>query len=87
MTYTPPSTYVVGYLGGMRFFARQEYYRDLVQSMKDKTCVEFIDVDGEHGTVNGIMIESVFLSSPDSRRDRDIFEETLKSDSDKEPWK
>lgn len=87
MTYIPPSNYVVGYLGGMKFFAKYECYGKIRRAMMNNECVEFIDVDGEPCTVNGFLIEGIFASTEQTRKDRHTFEETLKSNDEKEPWK
>jgi len=85
-----PTTYVFGWIGSAKFHAKVEFYEDIVQGMRDGSVVEIIDVDDERGAFNCAHVDSVYISTPDSREaSRAFFEQENEDYGDgekKEPW-
>ncbi|MEE8607936.1 MAG: hypothetical protein V3S55_10035 [Nitrospiraceae bacterium] len=79
------STFVVGFVNGVRFYARAEFFQDLRSAMMDKTCVDFIDVDGEPGVANGKWLDAIYLSSPESRERKRAHDKAMEDEAPEEP--
>lgn len=91
MTYTPPTTYLFGWIASAKFHARIEHWEDFVSAMKKKEVIEFIDVDGERSVINAKYIDSIYISTPESRENSRAFfkweEEENPPEEKDEPWK
>lgn len=81
------SIFVVGFVSGVRFFAKAECFGDLRNAMVNKTCTDFVDVDGEPGVSNGRWLETLYLSSPESRERKRAHDKALDDEVPDEPWK
>jgi len=84
-----PTTYLFGWIGPAKFHARIEHYEDLIEGMKKKIIIEYIDVDGGQSVVNAARIDSLYISTPESREaSRAFFEQEKEEDEaeEKEEW-
>jgi len=86
---TPPTTYVFGWIGAAKFHAKIEHFEDFISAMKKKEVIEFIDVDEERSAINAKYIDSVYVSTPESREASRAFykqEKEEDEEEEKEAW-
>lgn len=80
-------TYCVVYFNGhSRTFPQPHYFEAIRAAMRAGGCVDVVDMDGEAATLNTARVDSVCLSTPETRAARLLFEESLGHEDTKEAW-
>ena len=77
-------TFVIGRVNGLCFQAQAEYYDALRAGMFSKECVDFVDVDGAPSCVNGKWLDTIYLSSPESRENTRVHDKALEEEHEEE---